>query len=533
MVAGLKNRGAPVPTMAAKGQPVPGRDLKNEPAFAMGEIQGDLLLGHTKREELLLFFEITDAGAFKALLGRLPFTSARDVYRPKGEAYAQATRKPPPNPRYGVAFTLAGLKALGAEGIENLDQDAGAKPFVDGLAKRAVQELNDADPATWRVGRADQPVHGVFVVTGAEKGDIAKGLAALRPAAGVLNLGFDEVDRLEGNTRPGELDGLEHFGFLDGVSQPGLRGCADEAQTVPLTPNANPAEPDQGLPGQDLLWPGEFVFGYPGQKRDAAKFSEKGPVQEPPLPWMKDGAFLVIRRLTQLVPEMHKGIRLAAEEKGLDPPRLEAQLVGRWPSGTPIILKPDVDDDPSIGRDENRNNNFEFGDDRVGLKCPWAAHVRKTYPRDDVRGRTDLEEGDKEDEAIVDREEAGTQTRRLLRRGIQFGCELTPEEVRDDRTIEERGLLFKCYVTDLAGQFEFVQKTWCNNKDFVQPTTGIDPIIGQAPNGGERPCLGTGEVGEKPSFSFKPWVTMTGGGYFFAPSISFLREISGAVVAGR
>lgn len=529
MVAGLRNRGAPVPTMAAKVQQAPGRDLKNEPAFAMGEIQADLLLGHTKKEELLLFFEITDAGAFKALLRRTPITSARDVYRPKGEACARATGEPPPNPRYGVAFTLAGLEALGAKGVDDLDREEGARPFVEGLAKRAVRELNDADPTTWRVGRADQPIHGVFVVTGAEPGDIVRGLAALLPKGGKLKLGFNEIASFTGNTRPGELDGHEHFGFLDGVSQPGLRGCVDEARTVPLTPNADPAEPDQGLPGQDLIWPGEFVFGYPEQDPKAAGFPEKGQVKRPPLPWMRDGAFLVVRRLTQLVPEMHEGIRQEAERNGItDAPRLEAQLVGRWPSGTPIILKPDVDDDPSIGRDENRNNNFEFGDDRVGVTCPWAAHIRKTYPRDDVPGDIG-----KPDEGTVDGAEASTQTHRMLRRGIQFGPELTYEEQQQDRTIEERGLLFKCYVTDIKDQFEFAQKTWCNNPNFAHEEAGIDPIIGQAPNGGERPCLGVGEVGEKPPFSFKPWVTMTGGGYFFAPSISFLREISGMVVAAR
>src|SRR5438132_70871 len=61
--------------------------------------------------------------------------------------------------------------------------------------------------------------------------------------------------------------GHEHFGFLDGVSQPGVRGQID--QTFPgmkfLQQSKNPDDPGQGLPGSDLVWPGEFVFGYPGQ----------------------------------------------------------------------------------------------------------------------------------------------------------------------------------------------------------------------------------------------------------------------------
>jgi deferrochelatase/peroxidase EfeB len=70
-----------------------------------------------------------------------------------------------------------------------------------------------------------------------------------------------------GTTRPGGYRGFEHFGFRDGISQPGIRG---------LTPRLNPVKrPDQGLPGQGLVWPGEFVFGYPGQ--DPADPVKAGP----------------------------------------------------------------------------------------------------------------------------------------------------------------------------------------------------------------------------------------------------------------
>ena len=41
-------------------------------------------------------------------------------------------------------------------------------------------------------------------------------------------------------------------------------------------------------------------------------------------------------------------------------------------------------DNPALGRDDDRNNDFEFGDDRFQRKCPYAAHIRKVYPRDDV-----------------------------------------------------------------------------------------------------------------------------------------------------
>src|SRR5262249_60328553 len=66
------------------------------------------------------------------------------------------------------------------------------------------------------------------------------------PAHGVLVV-FDDTGRVRAD-QPGH----EHFGFKDGVSRPGIRG---------VTRRQNPDDEDQGLPGQDLLWPGEFVLG--------------------------------------------------------------------------------------------------------------------------------------------------------------------------------------------------------------------------------------------------------------------------------
>jgi deferrochelatase/peroxidase EfeB len=182
-----------------------------------------------------------------------------------------------------------------------------------------------------------------------------------------------------------------------------------------------------------------------------------------------------------------------------------------------------------LGADDTKNNDFEFGaditvpgdvGDRLGLVCPWAAHIRKTYPRDDVPAEVNpLEEQ-------VDQAEAFTQTRRMLRRGIQYGPEVTDAENAAVRTTEERGLLFKCYVTNIQEQFEFIQNTWVNNPNFVQPHSGIDAIIGQVPGGDVRILLGAAQPdGQKPQFTFRPWVEMTGGGYFFAPSIDFLRNV--------
>jgi Dyp-type peroxidase family len=497
------------------------RDFSKEPVFAMGSIQSDLLLSHAKNAEAHIFFKILRADKFKHFLRSMPFTSGAAVYRPEGKKLAVATGELPPNPRYGAAFTFEGLKELQVQAIDTLASEPDTKPFVEGLTKRAVAELNDADPKKWVVGKPGEELHGVFIITGADKADVKAGIE--RHFDHPLLHGFHVLETQFGNTRPGKCNGHEHFGFLDGVSQPGIRGCVDPGQEVPLTASEG-TDPDQGKPGQDLLWPGEFVFGYPGQKVGSS-LEEKGEVAQPPLPFMVNGAYLVVRRLQQFVPEMHAGVKQEADRLKLAPELVEAQIVGRWPSGAPILLAPDGDD-PVLGGDELENNKFEFGDDRLGLVCPWAAHIRKAYPRDDVPGNVTPDESTGE----VDSAEAFTQTHRMLRRGIQFGPELTDAESKAGRTLEERGLLFKCYVTNIADQFEFVQKVWVDSPNFAQPKAGIDAIIGQVPGGDVRVLLGAAAKGStdpstKPTFTFKPWVQMTGGGYFFAPSIDFLRNI--------
>jgi Dyp-type peroxidase family len=500
---------APIPLSSSGAGVSPLRDLTNEDVLRMESIQSDLLLGHSKEAEAHIFFKITDKAQFAAFVSSLPITSAAAVYRPSSAKVALLTGSLPPNPRFAIGFTMEGLVALG--------RDPGDIPelaaFKQNMHGRAVAELHDPDPNTWVIGKPGDLIDGVFVITGATQADVTDALAGpfARPQ------GFQPVGQQAGKVRPGNAKGHEHFGFLDGVSQPGLRGCVDPQQKVPLTLNANMNEPDQGLPGQDLLWPGEFILGYHAQKANAAKFQEKGDVSALPVSWMKDGAFMVIRRLTQLVPEMHKGIA-SATPPGQRPEQLEAQLVGRWPNGTPVITHPDHDDD-ALGPDESKNNDFEFGNDRLGLTCPWGAHIRKTYPRNDVRTKVNPTEPE------IDAAEADTHRHRLLRRGIQFGDELSAQETQDGKTTAERGLLFRCYVTDLARQFEFVQKQWANNANFVQSNAGHDVIIGQMAGGADRTFVGVGYVGLKPSFSFKPWVNMTGGAYFFAPSMDFLNDL--------
>jgi hypothetical protein len=71
---------------------------------------------------------------------------------------------------------------------------------------------------------------------------------------GYAKPGVRLIYKQQGATLPQPLAGHEHFGFLDGVSQPGLRGRLSEEATDVLTPRRNPHDPDlrQTWTGPDL-----------------------------------------------------------------------------------------------------------------------------------------------------------------------------------------------------------------------------------------------------------------------------------------
>lgn len=499
------------------------RNLHAEPLLPTDDIQGDILVGLLKNHEHLIFFEIEDTNKFKVFLKTLPITSAseclgqRDLIASNKENGRDTTI---PTPGLNIAFTFEGLKVLGA----TLATNASMKTFQDGMsASRA--KLSDPDPNTWKILQPSQKLHGVFIVTGASHAEVVDVISLrLVPAA---DNGWKKLHEEVGQVRPTPVRGHEHFGFADGVSQPGVRGRI--GLNTPFMPQLGPDE-NQGQPGQDLLWPGEFVFGYTAQDPNATKFTVPGAVKVPPAPFMANGAYLVFRRLAQKVPEFHASVKQAAAAipAGPDKPSpdlLGAQLVGRWRSGAPLELAPTADN-PAFADGTPDVNNFEFGDDREGVKCPWAAHIRKAYPRNDVPGNTNPNPDE------VDGSESFTQTHRMLRRGIAFGSEVTEEEAFAGQSgggLLARGLLFKCYVTSLEDQFEFVQQSWCNNVNFSQPGSGIDPIIGQTPPGAPRPFICGAPISENPAnrptiSNLGLFVEMEGGAYFFAPSLSAIRS---------
>ena len=423
-----------------------------------------------------------------------------------------------------LSISFAGLKALG---VASADLAEFPTAFTDGMSKRKTRlnDLGTSDPSSW-IPPFDSPseVHALLTVAADSEARLKLRLANIR-ATGAFIAGVESLLVVEGRTRtdaPGQT-GHEHFGFKDGVSQPGIRGI-----NLPDDPMGNS---DQGHPGQDLLHPGEFVLGYPtqipiakpgvdGPNPDPGPQSASGPA------WTDNGSYLVFRRLAQDVPAFQNQLVSLAATHGMHPDLMGAKLVGRYKSGCPLearAYKPSpfrvspTDPEkflPGVANSDTLNNNFEFGDDVQGAVCPMASHIRKAYPRDELTpaGPADSE--------------PNTQTHRLLRRGIPFGGSFGA--TTGGLATDTRGLVFQCYQRSIEDQFEFVQQAWVNNSSFPPGANGgvagEDPIIAQSASGSFQLDPSASNI------QVKHFVTTTGGEYFFTPSIATIQKIGDGVI---
>lgn len=468
-----------------------------------------------------------------------------------------------------VVLTASGLDKLGT----NLPEEAGKalpEAFLQGMYERAqkIGDTGESERELWNDGMEANDINwqdlDLMVIVAsdnpqqldetAEGSRLKKYLDEFRQT----NSGLKVFKLIRGETRsddgPRQV-GHEHFGFKDGVSQPGILGV-----TPPDDPLANP---DQGNPGQDLLKPGEFVLGYPRQAGHAAAVGnglnpEDGPDSAEGLPsWVKNGSFLVFRRLAQDVQGFRTMVEKMAADLGTSADLLGAKLVGRYRSGAPLEglkynagmgeYRPPVTDpgiaNPALANNDALNNDFEYDEDEDGEIVSHAAHIRKAYPRNQVPAQEATAAFGKP-EALVDgnnqpipphRAEAEaenrTQTHRLLRRGIPFGGSLGA--AKGGGPDDPRGLLFLAYQSDINRQFEFVQTAWVNEENFPENGAGQDPIITQMTNKAAAyqmqacPFHQNGKTDKDGAcpIDFKHFVRTRGGGYFFSPSIKTLSDI--------
>ncbi|HEY1357077.1 MAG TPA: Dyp-type peroxidase [Thermoleophilaceae bacterium] len=445
------------------------------------DLQGNILCGYGNAFEhaLFLFLHVDDAGGGRTLLGELA-----------GEVTDAIPWDERPEKTLNVAVTHAGLGALGvrAELLECFPEE-----FRAGMEARAgmLGDEDESAPDRWDEGlRGGRPQLLVSVAAVSEQA-LDQAATRLRERLGTgVSVAHEERAGVLRDLRPDEPV-REHFGFADGLSQPTIED-----------PNAGPHDhPGRGTPTRDGAWddiaPGEFVLGYPDEDGLVAT--------KPPDPLGRNGSFVVVRKLHQHVGRFRDYVSEHAAQLGMPEEMLAAKVVGRWRSGAPLELSPDEDDpELSVGGARSRElNDFRYGDDQNGYRCPVGAHIRRANPRDALGWHGLL-----------------TKRHRIIRRGMPYGPAFDGREA-------DRGLMFVCYQASIARQFEFIQSLWLNDGDPFGLGADRDPL------GDTRPSEKMTIQGEQPRFlaPLHSFVSTRGGDYFFAPGIAALRALANGEVS--
>jgi Dyp-type peroxidase family len=380
------------------------------------------------------------------------------------------------------------FRALEALGLSARLLDGFPSEFRRGMAHRA-DRLAD-DPRTWEDDLRDLEV--LLVVHAQSEPALTDAVDRLRDELAGAQSGL-ELTHVEEAALLGD-DAREHFGFTDGFSQPAIEGVVARA----AVPGQGILEKRVGwLPWSPTRWraikPGEFVLGYEDEDRGLAP--------APAAPFHRNATYMVWRKLHQDVAGFRAQLAGEAQRLGMKAELLGAKLIGRWPDGSPLALRPDGPD-PKLGNDKKRANDFLYGDDPDGLRCPRGAHVRRSNPRDALGWEGRL-----------------SARHRILRRGMPYGSPL-PQGAEDDGAA--RGLLFICMQASIARQFEIVQSQWLNDGNAFGLGAEPDPISG--PPGRESRYVIEGDPVRVAS-GLRTCVECRGGEYLFVPSVTALKAL--------
>lgn len=472
--------------------PIDPTDLRFKPMLQ--KLQGNILKSHGRDYATHIFFRFTgDQAAARRLVGSLSklVTSAAEQ-----KAQAAAHKAHGTEALFGALMLSAkGLKHLGfplppAFGDAKLAPATSVPVSFAQPMKAAARVLGD-DPGIWDKGYQAGDIDGALLLAAGQAMapfdadaiptallDAAK--SAQDSMAGLADVAAFELGQQQ---RRGD-DAVEHFGFVDGISQPimttpDLPASADRTENVPSA-------------GLNLA----LVKDPFANDADAC------------------GSFYVFRKLEQNVRAVRDAeAKLAADLGNISKGLAGAMMVGRFQNGTPVVLA----NQPQAAL--ARMNNFSYAIDAARppafpAKCPFHGHIRKTNPRGDIERQFGGGAATSENERM----------RRLVRRGITYGA-------RDNDLADEPtggvGLLFQCYQSSIADQFAFMQEQWVNSVNFVRPAgTGQDTVIGQGVRTTKQKWpdpWGSNTTKTLPDIG--QTVFNRGGEFFWAPSMTFLERL--------
>ena len=365
--------------MSSVNESAAGSGVARESMLELPEIQATVL-----RQRPAPYFgthvllRIDDVRAGRAFLRRLtPHIDSAAGWRTAANAWLS------------IGISYAGFEALGLprEALESLPE-----AFRVGMAARA-QQLRDVgvnDPKNWELPFGTGQVHiGVSAFSDSEE-KWRHAMAIAREQYEDFT-GVSVLHTQDFGAQPGDLNPL---GYKDSIGQPAIEGSGVHSL------------PGQGPP----VKAGEFILGYPGEA-------------DVPLPMPRpdvlgrNGTYAGLRKYQSRVGTFNRFLHEHARTEQ-DREMLAAKLVGRWRSGAPLTLAPEHDD-PELGADPQRNNDFTYAADPDGRQVPLGSHMRRMNPRE-----TKL--------AIL----TDVNVHRIIRRSTAYGAPYDPDAIttQDDET---------------------------------------------------------------------------------------------------
>jgi deferrochelatase/peroxidase EfeB len=469
-------------------------------------VQGLILRGYTHPYSCHILLSFTDKEAdtkkfFKTLYHRVQ--SAEDW----GE------QKPATMLNIGLTYYgIQTLNVLDSVALGTFPTEFQAGPWSSGSQDSLGDVGGPGDPGNWWCGQfQNNELHCVVHTYALTQADLDEVISFVTVTAS--ECGLSELFALKGNERLTQYEPLGdkiHFGYTDGISEPGLDWPG------------KPGAPDQG----DL---NNFLIGYPdGSIIQPGPSNTSTPEAAAAAAFARDGCYNAFRILYQDVAAFNTLLEQQAETYGARIGRSQedaqewvaAKLMGRWRNGSPLMLSPDAPDPKTQAGEDfgyvEQDDNSKFHDITSGLKCPFSSHTRVGNPRD---------------EDLLPKEVPASGPPRIVRRGMPYGPIL--EGTKDDGL--DRGLIGLFLCGSITNQFERLYG-WFNQNDFssVFFQTRVrryvqDAVLGNRnnPNGTNTFLIPMAE-GNPITFPQLPDLIVTRGTtYCLLPSLANIRLIAG------
>ncbi|MCY1021095.1 Dyp-type peroxidase [Pyxidicoccus sp. MSG2] len=347
-------------------------------------------------------------------------------------------------------------------GYERLGMPAPqSEAFRHDMRNRA-EKLNDPPASKWSQGYQREDIHALVIIANDSRSALTRDVMSFQLE--VADAGIDLVIDEPATQLFLEGKPIEHFGYADGISQP--------------------------LIGGDLIHTRYYRHWDPSASRELLLAHEPGASGH-------FGSYLVFRKLEQNVARWRQHVEAISRRTNMDRELVGALAIGRFRDGQPVLFH---------GQPRSTGttvNDFNYDHDAQGLGCPLNAHIRKANPR---RARP---QGS--GELVPDR--------RIVRRGMTYGVrpDLHPQARGLPPPATGVGLLFMCYQASIEEQFEHIQAHWMNAPHHPMRGAGADPLAGREGAGLHSPPGKTVDFGDV--------IHLLGGGYFFSPSLTFLRSL--------